>query len=88
MLSGENFRRCSKVLLSSILFENETIQTNMLNLTMHIFAKNLRTGSIFDDLLDGIVLNAFNNLLDNPSVQDNLFELLQKMLLVADDTQV
>lgn len=87
-MSDEDFRRCSKIILSCGSFEEETVQTNMLNLTMHIFAKNLRPGSIFDDLLDGIVINSFNSLLSNPAIQDDLFELVSKMLVVADNTQV
>lgn len=60
----------------------------MLNMAMQIFAEHLRPGPIFDELLEGIVSNAFGDLLNNPSIQDHLFELMSKMFIIADNSQV
>lgn len=88
VLSDEDFRRCSKVLLSCGLFEDESTHANMRNMTMHIFAYHLRPGPILDDLLDGVVTNSLNNLLSNPDVQNDLFQLVATVLSLADKSQV
>ncbi|CAD5228314.1 unnamed protein product [Bursaphelenchus okinawaensis] len=87
MMSDEDFRRISKVILNATVIADEVVKSNIHNEMMSVFAARMRPGRAIDDLVDFVIANDIDECISNSHLQDGFFELLHVVLVCSDEIQ-
>ncbi|CAD5235429.1 unnamed protein product [Bursaphelenchus xylophilus] len=87
MMSDDDFRRVSKVILNASVIAEPNVKSNVHNRMMAVFAARMRPGQSIDDLVDFVITNDIDECISNSHLQDGFFELLHVVLLCSDEIQ-